>query len=45
MFNVMHRMKGNDGGTGIYINFEHVLKEQFKTQESILQSLSIYYHR
>lgn len=34
-------MKRNDGGTGIYINFQHVLKEQFKTQELILQSLSI----
>lgn len=38
MFNVMHRVKRNDGGTRIYISFEHVLKEQFKTQELILQS-------
>lgn len=38
MFNVMHRVKRNDGGTGIYISFEHVLKEQFKTQELTLQS-------
>lgn len=38
MLNVMHRVKRNDGGTGIYIHLEHVLKEQFKTQELILES-------